>query len=912
MRDHALRVRWRGALTIGLSILIGSPWTRVPTTQAAAIHRQQQDPRLDEAARLIEEAQALRKDGKLRDGVAAAEKAVTLVEQVRGADHLDTATVLMELGGLQFAGASYASAARSFERALAIREKALPSDDPAVAASLNGLANAYRGVGEAAKALPLFERSLEIQRKRLGEDNPATFVAMHNLGDFYASLGDYVHAQPLVERSVALAEKTLKPEDLDLAIFLNTLGRLYMSMGQFERAEVPLTRSLAIREKVLKPDHPDIARILGVLGAMYQERADLARAEANHRRALGIYERSLPPNDARIASTLHNLGVLCGLKRDYDEGEKYLQRALDIRRASLGNRNVNVATTLEALTIMHWLRGDAVNALRTEREADDIQDRQLVNILTIGSEQQKFRFMEALRENTDITLTLRGAFSDPDLDELAATTILRRKGRVLDAMVDTMAAIRRSASEADRAVLTQLADTRSELARLSLQPPYGMPLADRQRRLETLDRETQTIESRLSQQAAAVRAASSTLMLSDVTSRVPDDSILVEFVQYRPFDLHVIGNAGRFKAPRYMALILRRGAPPSWIDLGDTDQIDKAIAAWRIALGHPDRTDVGDLGRRVDKLVFEPLDAAVRGSRRILVAPDGALSLVPFGALTGPDGKYRLEAFEIVLLSTGRDLLRLNPAATSKTTTVIFANPAFTSGGAAATTNGSSAAAFEPLPSTAEEARALARLIPKAELVTGADASEARLKAMRAPGLLHIATHGFFSGSDDQPRAAAPNQSATPPQPSARASDALVRSGLALAGANDARTQSTDDGLLTAVEAASLDLSGTALVVLSACDTGMGEVRTGEGVQGLRRAFAMAGASSQVMSLWQVSDEATRELMVGFYRALIAGKGRAAALREVQLSMRHRADRAHPFYWAAFVFAGDWGAIRGL
>ena len=382
-------------------------------------------------------------------------------------------------------------------------------------------------------------------------------------------------------------------------------------------------------------------------------------------------------------------------------------------------------------------------------------------------------------------------------------------------------------------------------------------------------------------------------------------------MQYRPFDNHVIGNAGRFKAPRYTAMILRRGSPPSWIDLGEKEQIDKAIAAWRIALGHPDRADVNDLGRAVDKLVLEPLDTAVRGSRRLLLAPDGALSLVPFAALSAPDGRFRLETFEIVLLSTGRDLLRLSPAATSKSRTVVFANPAFTSGGSASSTSGSSAV-FEPLPGTAAEARALARLIPKAEVITGANASEARLKSMRAPGLLHIATHGFFFGLDDQPPAGPPNQNVTAPQSSPRASDALVRSGLALAGANDARTQSADDGLLTAVEAASLDLAGTELVVLSACDTGMGEVRTGEGVQGLRRAFAMAGASSQVMSLWQVSDDATRELMVGFYRGLIAGKGRSAALRDVQLAMRRRTDRAHPFYWAAFVFAGDWGAIRGL
>jgi len=908
MRNHASGVRWRGALTIGLSLLIVSAWTRVPTPDARPVHVQQEDPRVEEASRLLEEASGLMQAGKLREAIANGEKAAALVEQARGATHLDTASVLMELGRMQFRAQNYSAAARSFERALAIREKALPADESAVGAALSGLGNAYRGLGEPSKALPLLDRSLEIQRKRLGEKAPATFIAMHNLGDFYASLGDYGHAEPLIERAVALAEQTLKPDSPDLSTFLNTQGRLYMSMGQFEKAEAPFTRCLEIREKQPKPDPIGIALVLGNMGAMYQERADLTRAEASHQRALGMYESSLPANDPLIASTVHNLGVLYGLKRDYDKAEKYLQRALDIRRAASGSRNLSVATTLEALTIIYWLRGDAVNALRTEKEADDIQDRQLANILAIGSEQQKFSFMEALRENTDITLTLRGAFPDPGLDELAATTILRRKGRVLDAMVDTMAAIRRSASEADRAVLTQLATTRSDLARLSLQPPPGMPVADRLRQIDALDKEAQSIESRLSQQAAAVRAASPTLALTDVTARLPADSILVEYVQYRPFDTHVIGNAGRFKAPRYSAMILRRGLPPSWIDLGEKEPIDRAIAAWRIALGHPDRKDVSDLGRAVDMLVLEPLDAAVRGSRRLLLAPDGALSLVPFAALTGPDGRYRLDAFEIVLLSTGRDLLRLTPAAASKTTTVVFANPSFTS--SSASTQPGSSGTFEPLPGTAEEAKALARLIPKAEIVTGANASEARLKSMRAPGLLHIATHGFFSNADDQPAPAA--QHAAAAQPAPRASDALVRSGLALAGANDARTQSADDGLLTAVEAASLDLTGTELVVLSACDTGMGEVRTGEGVQGLRRAFAMAGASSQVMSLWQVSDEATRELMVGFYRGLIAGKGRSAALRDVQLSMRRRAARAHPFYWAAFVFAGEWGPVKGL
>jgi CHAT domain-containing protein len=120
----------------------------------------------------------------------------------------------------------------------------------------------------------------------------------------------------------------------------------------------------------------------------------------------------------------------------------------------------------------------------------------------------------------------------------------------------------------------------------------------------------------------------------------------------------------------------------------------------------------------------------------------------------------------------------------------------------------------------------------------------------------------------------------------------------------------TDDGILTGLEVAALDLRGTKLVVLSACETGVGDVQIGEGVYGLRRALVLAGSESQVMSLWQVEDTATRDLMIGFYRRMLAGAGRADALRDAQLELIATAGRQHPYYWASFIQSGDWRPLR--
>jgi len=300
------------------------------------------------------------------------------------------------------------------------------------------------------------------------------------------------------------------------------------------------------------------------------------------------------------------------------------------------------------------------------------------------------------------------------------------------------------------------------------------------------------------------------------------------------------------------------------------------------------------------------LRGALDDVARLLISPDGALNLVPFETLVDKRGRYLIERFATTYLTSGRDLLRMQIPRAAAGNPVIVADPLFgepsppeaspTAGrqGSRSITTGVEIVNlyFAPLSGSALEARAIKAFFPKATLLTGRHATKATIERLSAPTILHIASHGFFLDDRDTGTNGVIAQ------------NPLLRSGVALAGAN-LPGEAHGDGILTALEAAGLDLWGTRLVTLSACDTGVGEVRNGEGVYGLRRALVLAGVRMQVDSLWKIDDSATRDIMVHFYGRLLAGTSRSQSLREAQLAMLQDSRYAHPFYWAAFIAIGD-------
>jgi CHAT domain-containing protein len=334
----------------------------------------------------------------------------------------------------------------------------------------------------------------------------------------------------------------------------------------------------------------------------------------------------------------------------------------------------------------------------------------------------------------------------------------------------------------------------------------------------------------------------------------------------------------------------------------------------------------------IQALVFDPIAPYLQDTQHLLISPDGQLNLLPFEALQ-PEvgGDYLVQRYQISYLTSGRDLLKLGDIEPSRNPDVILANPDYhtaddtfqlaQAGNRSGDENRRSTELSQlqvgPLPGTAAEAEAIQPLLSNAIPLLGDEATENALKQVQAPRILHIATHGFFLADVARPSPEANRglgvvaADGSLPQPTGvPVENPLLRSGLALAGFNT-RSSGREDGVFTALEAAQLNLLGTQLVVLSACETGLGDVANGEGVYGLRRAFALAGAETQLMSLWQVSDFGTQSLMTRYYKKLMAGMGRSEALREVQLAMIEEGGQySHPYFWAAFVLAGDWRSLE--
>jgi CHAT domain-containing protein len=502
---------------------------------------------------------------------------------------------------------------------------------------------------------------------------------------------------------------------------------------------------------------------------------------------------------------------------------------------------------------------------------------------------------------------------------------LQRKGRALDATADVIAALRRHALPEDQRLIDQLAEARARLSRATLAGPGREGIEKHRADLQALEEQVEKLEVELSQRSTEFRVQSMPVTIELVQKRIPAEGALVEYAAYRPFNPKAAKKDEQYGKAHYAAYVLRDQGEALWVELGEAAAIDEKINAFRQALRNKQPT-VRRLARSVDKLVMQPVLRLLGPTRRVFLSPDGALSLIPFAALIDERGEYLVKRYSFTYLTTGRDLLRLQNKVQGKSAKMIIADPAFgkevMAGVNTPTTGMLGEYVFRPLTATREEARDLKRLFPGATVLIGARATETVIKAADRPAILHIATHGFFlrdeqelvaTGEGEKTRLAVRRKE--PPQGKSVVSQELVnplmRSGLALAGANERKGGNGEDGILTASEVAGLDLWGTKLVVLSACDTGVGKVVSGDGVYGLRRALVLAGSESQMMSLWPVSDTGTRELMIEYYKRLKAGEGRSEALRRVQLKMLASKNRNHPFYWASFIQSGEWANLDG-
>jgi CHAT domain-containing protein/tetratricopeptide (TPR) repeat protein len=825
--------------------------------------------------------------------------------------HTFLATVLNNLGTLFLARGDFGGAERYYQQALAMEEvlypeAKYPDGHPNIAYTLNNLGVLLQERGDYSEALRYLQRALAMKKKLSAKSHNPTATAgvavtLNNLGALQLARRDYAAAKDYFTEALAMYQR-LYPEKKypdghrRLATGFCNLGTALQAGEDYLGAGRYLKKALAMRRRLYPeakyPDgHPDLGQNLHMLALLCQKAGDYPRALRYYRQAANMWERLFPDRlysagHPRSAYTLNNLGALREAQGDYAGALRFLRRALGMR---LGLIELFADASAEA---------------------------------------------QALAYTTDLSHTrdmlLSAARHGPAEDEPAYSAVWRTKAtvtRCLERRQRSLAQISGSGQlppsrrkEIDR-LWAKLLDTRRALA-CHLLSPATDPETHR-RRAHQLTQEKEDLEGRLARLLPTFgnRQALERQRHVALLDKLSPATVFIDLVRYVDYeqDPQRPGSKGERWTPCYAAFVLRRGLPVRRVELGPAGPIEQALTAWR--------TDIranrdGPAAQQVRRLLWQPLARHVPGSTRtVLWCPEDELTRVPWAALpVNQKGRALLEDCAVAVVPHGHFLLeRLSepaPAASDTGLLVAIGGVHYDGHPADRPSNKSVAwlrsaelgdrpVTWGELPGTARE---LEKVIVQAEnrsvrRLTGAEASTARLLAeLPKARWAHLATHGFFADArfrsalrvDEQLFQARGPRGGLPPG----ARNPLVLSGLVLAGANvpwpqgpNARPPS-DGGILTAEAIAGLPLDKLDLVVLSACETGLGELGGGEGSFSLQRAFHLAGCKNVVASLWKVDDRATAALMALFYDKMWRqNKPALEALREAQLTLYHHPER---------------------
>jgi CHAT domain-containing protein/Tfp pilus assembly protein PilF len=864
-------------------------------------------------------------------------RGLAIREAKLGKGHPNVADCLLRLAYLYSRLGQHTKADAQRRRGLEILEAKLREDHPEVAASLPDLIDLYSSPGADAPD----RRGLKDRDAKQGKGHPDVADSLTRLADLYSWLGENGKAEALHRRGLAIREARLGKDHPQVADSLNRLAELYSWLERNGDAEEFYRRGLAIREAALGKDHPDVAGSLHGLAILYDKLGKYTEAEALYRRGLTAREARLGKDHPEVAKSLIRLADLHFRRGQYAEAEPLYRRGLAIREATLGKDHPDVAESLNTLAFLQVGQGQAKGAADLFDRARRGSRHHVSSVLPALAPREQAGFLclaERWRFAEALSLALWNK-EDPGLAARSASWLLNGKAVAQEALAQSALLSRDSRDPTLSRLAGQLREARAELARATLaMPPAGKEKAHRGR-IETLAGHEQGLAEKLAADGGAAIGSAGWIGLDSLRKSLPADAVLIDIARFCPWGF----NTRKWQYARYLAWVTPARGDVRLVNLGPADAIDAAVTRVRQALeqaakligqkGEPEaekalRTSLEALS----KLVLQPLLPHAGESQRWVVSPDGNLWLIPWEILLLPDGKYAIEKHTLSYALSGRDLVSAPRHKGRSGRPLVVADPDFDLDANAARAEtarllpgkrdtdelrGLSGllrlGSIRRLPGTLAEAKAiqgpLAAYTKQApRQLLGKQALEGLVKGARGPRVLVLATHGFFLPEQtfNRPSAGAgDDQAQLPPG----WENPLLRCGLLLAGCNDAaKAADGDDGVLTGLEIVGMDLRGCEMVVLSACETGLGDVQNGEGVAGLRQAFRLAGADSVVSTLWQVPDKSSSQLMTLFFHGLAKGKDRASALREAQLRLieqrREDGAAAHPFFWAAFTVTG--------
>lgn len=918
-------------------------------------------------------------------------QAIEIEKSALGEQHPDYATSLSNLAGLYSDMGDYARAEPLYKQTIEIDKSVLGEQHPLYATSLNNFALLYLDMGDYACAEPLFKQALAIRKSVLGKQHPSYARSLNNLALLYQSMGDHARAEPLYKQARDIQESVLGQKHPNYTTSLNNLAAVYSDMGDYARAAPLHKRAIEIEKSVLGEQHPSYAASLNNLGALYYRTGDDARAKPLYKQALAIRKSVLGEQHPDYARSLNNLALLYQNMGDHAGAEPLFKQALAIRRSVLGEQHPDYALSLNNLAGLYENMEEYARASPLREQAVYVQRNQLDTNATFQSARQQDRNQREERFYLDNRLANAMGMTTPDATSPAAD-LWQWKG----AVTARQQAYRRVAGNPKLAPLfVKLQSVTRQLSVASGQVPIPPVKSAPQIKHTTFRQKREVWEQRvaeftrqredLEQQIAAgseeFRRITERLTTDMLQSLLPHGTAFVDFLEYR----HGTPDSGKKGQTnyegRYVAVVVPCNGPITLVGLGSSESISNAITAFRLPLAGQlgSQKEASYAARSLRQLLWLPLEKHLDGINTVIISPDTVLGTLPFAALPGQrEGSFLIEDYRLVSVPFA-NLLRTLSAPGERSdakSLLVMGDVDYDSAGPSDTepshlalpalareqnrrsrTRGDQTEQWASLSGFRAEldtVKALHQQRFRSEaavnILSGAAATEVSF-LQQAPkfNTLHLITHGFFAAptvksvSQAEIKTDGLTASTQGADPFFNKWVPGLLSGLVMAGANTPSDDPEDlnDGILRASDIEASSLQEVDLVVLSACETGLGAVAGGEGLTGLQRAFHIAGARSVIASLWKVEDRSTQELMKRFYTNLWQkNMSKIDALREAQLWMLQnpealeamginevrtrggvgnlpkRADsatktgknsaRTAPFFWAAFQLSGDW------
>jgi CHAT domain-containing protein len=772
----------------------------------------------------------------------------------------------------------------------------------------------------------------QVNQLRLDQHDYANNLT--NLAGLYELIGRYKLSEKLYLQAKALDEITVGKSHPDYAATLNNIAKLYTSLKEYDKAEAYYLEAKKIIQHTVGSHHPHYVRTSSNQALLYQIMGRYAESEAIYENVLKLQQKMLGAKHPDYATTLNRMAGLYKLMDNTKESKKRYEQASKLRLELLGETHPDYAATLNEFAQLHHYLKNRDEALRLFRLSNHIIIEQIQKIYPILSESERLLFYSKQEPRLEAFYSFASDYlaEIPELAIELQNMNLLIKGLALETTVSVKSMALQNTNDTIRSMFNEWVGHCNRISQLYskslVQQSYAHQpldsLVDAANELEALLCKSSTyFKNKRAQNKQQIN-------LKVLCNQLTDDEAIIDFMGF-----HYHNGKNYTNEVRYFAFILHQNTEiPQWIRLVDEEQL-KQLLNRKMALHSSNYATSERLSYLLYKRIWEPFEPFLENIKTVHICATGLLHKVSFAALM-PDSSFLLEKYNLANYSNLRDFLHQKNDSLKLDSThhaILIGNPAFSTAiPHLRNSNKEDLVALEnrfdvpvnlinpenkslqigyfgPLEGTKNEVLKIQKLLDslqcKVKRYTEKEAIEEHIKHCNTddkPNILHIATHGYFFPSIEDEDSTSLQQSNLS-QRLRYLSNPLWRSGLAFAGANFiwkgvAPPKDMEDGILMAYEVANLNLFGVNLVVLSACDTGRGDLHNSEGVLGIQRAFKTAGVQQLIISLWQVPDTETAELMTTFYQYLAKGMPIRKAFQAAQITM---SKKYAPFYWAGFI-----------